>query len=135
MPRSMPFFLQLIPTTPFSLELFLFTAKVKRDKKCSDKRFSFIVCLTIVTLILIATFRPHTAALHRVFLIRCVKNRIVPRDLRVRSPIPTKGARRVAEQASFRLLRERKRLTQRTEGDVKTATELTTKKEIFSFLL
>ena len=33
MPRLKPFFLQLIPTTPFSLELFLFAAKVKRDKK------------------------------------------------------------------------------------------------------
>ena len=29
------------------------------------KGFSFIVCLTIVTLILIATFRPHTAGLHQ----------------------------------------------------------------------
>ena len=98
MPRLKPFFLQLIPTTPFSLELFLFTGKVKRDKKCNDKgfSFSFIVCLAIVTLIFIATFRPHTAALHKVFLIRCVKNRIVPRDLRVRSPVPTKGPRRVA---------------------------------------
>ena len=28
------------------------------------KGFSFIVCLTIVTLILIATFRLHTAAAH-----------------------------------------------------------------------
>ena len=29
------------------------------------KGFSFIVCLTIVTLMLIATFRPHTAGLHQ----------------------------------------------------------------------
>ena len=29
------------------------------------KGFSFIVCLTIVTLTLIATFRPHTAGLHQ----------------------------------------------------------------------
>ena len=29
------------------------------------KGFSFIICLTIVTLLLIATFRPHTAGLHR----------------------------------------------------------------------
>ena len=29
------------------------------------KGFSFIVCLTIVTLILIATVRPHTAGLHQ----------------------------------------------------------------------
>ena len=29
------------------------------------KGFSFIVCLTIVSLILIATFRPHTAGLHQ----------------------------------------------------------------------
>ena len=29
------------------------------------KAFSFIVCLTIVTLILIATVRPHTAGLHQ----------------------------------------------------------------------
>ena len=32
------------------------------------KGFSFIVCLTIVTLILIATFRPHTAVLHQAIL-------------------------------------------------------------------
>ena len=87
----------------------------------------------IVTLILIKTFGPHTAALHKVFLIRCVKNRIVPRDLRVRSPVPTKGARRVAELASFRLLQERIHLTQKAKGDAKTATELTTKKEIFAY--
>ena len=85
-----------------------------------------------MTLILIKTFRPHTAALHKVFLIRCVKNRIVPRDLRIRSPVPTKGARRVAELASFRLLQERIHLTQKAKGDAKTATELTTKKEIFA---
>ena len=29
------------------------------------KGFSFIVCLTIATLILIAKFRPHTAGLHQ----------------------------------------------------------------------
>ena len=29
------------------------------------KGFSFIVCLTVVTLMLIATFRPHTAGLHQ----------------------------------------------------------------------
>ena len=32
------------------------------------KGFSFIVCLTIVTMILIATFRPHTAGLHQTIL-------------------------------------------------------------------
>ena len=33
------------------------------------KGFSFIVCLTIVTLILITTFRPHTAGLHQVIVL------------------------------------------------------------------
>ena len=47
---------------------------------------------------------------HLTFLIRCVRNHVVPRDLRVRSPVPTKGGHRVAELASLRLLRERIRL-------------------------
>ena len=50
---------------------------------------------------------------HLTFLIRCV----VPRDLRVRSPVPTKGGHRVAEIASLRLLRERIRLAQRAKGN------------------
>ena len=33
------------------------------------KGFSFIICLTIVTLILITTFRPHTAGLHQVIVL------------------------------------------------------------------
>ena len=49
---------------------------------------------------------------HLTFLTRCIKNRVVPKDLRVRPPVPTKGARRVAELASMRFLRERIRLTQ-----------------------
>ena len=32
------------------------------------KGFSFIVCFTIVTLILIATVRPHSAGLHQVIM-------------------------------------------------------------------
>ena len=32
------------------------------------KGFSFIVCLTIVTMMLVATFRPHIAGLHQAIL-------------------------------------------------------------------
>ena len=40
-------------------------------------------------------------------------------------PVPTKGARRVAELASMRFLRERIRLTQKAKGDAKEDTEST----------
>ena len=56
---------------------------------------------------------------------RCIKSHIIPRDLRVQPPVPTKGARRVAELASKRFLRERIRLTQRAKGDAKRETEST----------
>ena len=62
---------------------------------------------------------------HLTFLTRCIKNHIVPRDLQVRPPVPTKGARRVAELASMRFLRERIRLAQRAKGDVKKEAEST----------
>ena len=62
---------------------------------------------------------------HLTILTRCIKNQIVPRDLRVQTPVPTKGARRVAELASMRFLRERIRLTQRAKGDAKRETEST----------
>ena len=62
---------------------------------------------------------------HLTFLTRCIKNRVVPKDLRVRPPVPTKGARRVAELASMRFLRERIRLTQKTKEDAKKDTEST----------
>ena len=44
---------------------------------------------------------------HLTFLTRCIKSHIIPRDLRVQPLVPTKGARRVAEVASMRFLRER----------------------------
>ena len=56
---------------------------------------------------------------HLTFLTRCIKSHIIPRDLRVQPPVPTKGACRVAELASMRFLRERIRLTQRAKGDAK----------------
>ena len=62
---------------------------------------------------------------HLTFLTRCIKTHIIPRDLRVQPPVPTKGARRVAELASKRFLRERIRLTQRAKGDAKRETEST----------
>ena len=62
---------------------------------------------------------------HLTFLTRCIKNHIVPRDLQVRPPVPTKGARRVGELASMRFLRERIRLAQRAKGDVKKEAEST----------
>ena len=54
---------------------------------------------------------------HLTFLIRYVRNHVIPRDLRVRSPVPTKGGHRVAKLASLRLLRERIRLAQRAKGN------------------
>ena len=112
------------------------------------KGFSFIVCLTIVTLILNATIidkkygrpalriRRHERCSqelehysnHLTFLIRCVKNRIVPRDLRVRLTEAAKALAEYYKLAYFRLLRERIRPTQRAKGDAKTATELTKEK-------
>ena len=65
---------------------------------------------------------------HLTFLIRCVKNRIVPRDLRVRLTVAARALAEYYELAFFRLLRERIRLTQRAKGDAKTATELTKEK-------
>ena len=62
---------------------------------------------------------------HLTFLTRCIKNRVVPKDLRVRPPVPTKGACKVAELASMRFLRERIRLTQKAKGDAKKDTEST----------
>ena len=62
---------------------------------------------------------------HLTFLTRCIKNRVVPKDLRVRPPVPTKGAHRIAELASMRFLRERIRLTQKAKGDAKKDTEST----------
>ena len=59
------------------------------------------------------------------FLTRCIKNHIVPKDLQIRPPVPTKGARRVVEVASMRFLRERIRLTQRARKDVKREAEST----------
>ena len=62
---------------------------------------------------------------HLTFQLRCIKNRVVPKDLRVRPPVPTKGAWRVAELASMTYLRERIRLTQKAKGDAKKDTEST----------
>ena len=50
---------------------------------------------------------------HLTFLVRCVKNNVIPKDLRIKSPVPTKGARRAAELVARRFLRERIRLTHR----------------------
>ena len=48
---------------------------------------------------------------------------IIPWDLWVPPPVPTKGACRVAELAFKRFLREQIRLTQRAKGDGKKETE------------
>ena len=78
---------------------------IRRHERCSSKLARYINHLT--------------------FLTRCIKNRVVPKDLRVRPPVPTKGARRVAELASMRFLRERIRLIQKAKGDAKKDTEST----------
>ena len=62
---------------------------------------------------------------HLTFLTRCIKDRVVPKDLRVRPPVPTKGAHRIAALSSMRFLRERIRLTQKAKGDAKKDTEST----------
>ena len=62
---------------------------------------------------------------HLTFLTRCIKNRIVPKDLQVRPPVPIKAVRTVAELASMRFLRERIRLTQKAKGDAKREAEST----------
>ena len=78
---------------------------IRRHKRCSRKLARY--------------------ANHLTFLTRCIKNHIVPRDLQVRPPVPTKGTRRVAELASMRFLRERIRPAQRAKGDVKKEAEPT----------
>ena len=65
---------------------------------------------------------------HLTFLIRRIKNHIVPRDFKVRPPVHTKGACRVAELTSIRFLRQRIRLTQRAKGDTKNEAESTAQK-------
>ena len=60
---------------------------------------------------------------HLTFLTRCIKNRIVPKDLRVRPPVPTKGARKAAELTSMRFLKERIRLTMSAKADAKREAE------------
>ena len=62
---------------------------------------------------------------HLTFFTRCIKSHIILRDLRVQPPVPTKGARRVAELVSMRFLSWRIRLTQRAKGDAKKETEST----------
>ena len=62
---------------------------------------------------------------HLTFLTRCIKSHIIPRYKSIQPPVSTKGARRVAELASMRFLRERIRLTQRAKGDAKRETKST----------
>ena len=56
---------------------------------------------------------------HLTFLTRCIKNRIIPRDVRIHPPVPTRGAQKAAELTSMRFLRERISLTMRAKADVK----------------
>lgn len=60
---------------------------------------------------------------HTLILTRCIKNRIVPKDLQVWPPVPTKGTCRVAELVSMRFLREWIRLTWKAKGDAKKKAE------------
>ena len=86
-------------------EVWKYGPEIRRHERCSRKLARY--------------------ANHLTFLTRCIKNHIVPRDLQVRPPVPTKGARRVAELASMRFLRERIGLAQRAKGDVKKEAECT----------
>ena len=52
---------------------------------------------------------------------------IVPRDLRIRSPVPAKSGHRVAELAALRLLRERMRLARRAKRDAMKDSHSTSK--------
>ena len=64
---------------------------------------------------------------HLTFLVRCIKNAVVPKDLRVKPLVPTKGARRAAETASLRFLRERIQLTRRTKRAIQSEVDSTLK--------
>lgn len=48
---------------------------------------------------------------HLTFLTRCIKNSVIPKDLRVRSPIPSRAGQRIADNTSRRFLRERIHIT------------------------
>ena len=80
-------FLSFVPSERPALRL------IRRHERCSKKHARY--------------------ANHLTFLVRCVKNNVIPKDLRIKSPVPTKGARRAAELVAKRFLRERIRLTHR----------------------
>ena len=60
---------------------------------------------------------------HLTFLTRCIKNRIIPRDLRICPPVPTRGAQKDAELTSMHFLRERIQLTMKAKADAKKEAE------------
>ncbi|XP_071505303.1 uncharacterized protein [Diadema antillarum] len=57
---------------------------------------------------------------HLTFLTRCIKNSVIPKDLRVHPPVPTKKARLIAINTSRRFLRERIRLTRVTIKSIRS---------------
>ena len=63
-----------------------------------------------------------------VYEILCIGKPNVPRDLSIWPPVTTKPARRFAEVASMRFLRERIRPRQRAKGNMKKDFELTAHK-------
>nr|XP_054754438.1 uncharacterized protein LOC129260495 [Lytechinus pictus] len=63
---------------------------------------------------------------HLTFLTRCIKNTVIPKDLRVRPPVPTKSARIIAERTSRLFLRERIRLTRMTLKSIRAEIESST---------
>nr|XP_054761190.1 uncharacterized protein LOC129267565 [Lytechinus pictus] len=65
---------------------------------------------------------------HLTFLTRCIKAAVIPKDLRIKSPVHTRGARRAADNASLRFLRERIFLTRLTKEEARREVISTTKK-------
>ena len=80
-----------------------------------------IISVAGVSAVATAKFRPFFSR----DTLASVRDHIVPRDLQVPPPVPTKGARRVAELASMRFLRERIRLMQRAKGNVNKEVDVT----------
>ncbi|XP_072165864.1 uncharacterized protein [Diadema setosum] len=62
---------------------------------------------------------------HLTFLMRSIKSSVIPKDLRIKSPVHTQGARRAAETASIRFLRERILLTRLTRDSTEKEVSIT----------
>ena len=62
---------------------------------------------------------------HLTFLVHCIKNSVVPKDLRVKPPVCTKGALTAAETASLHFMCERMHLTRTVKKTIETEVDFT----------